>query len=116
MTREITMRAARVVNHLSPAAPLLENNRVEVLPRHMAATTPGPKAVLTGLVRVATPPYKSSAIYHASAAGLASDAREGEGGDLGSECSQGAGSEVPPNRHGAVGEAKSHARGQAACS
>jgi len=27
----------------------------------MAATTPGPKAVLTGLVRVATPLYESTA-------------------------------------------------------
>ncbi len=34
----------------------------------MAATTPGPKAVLTGLVRVATPPYESSRIYHRLAA------------------------------------------------
>ena len=30
----------------------------------MAATIPGPRAVLTGLVRVATPPYVSKSIYH----------------------------------------------------
>ena len=49
------------INALEPALTGLIAHWFGVtLQDEMAATTPGPKAVLTGLVRVATPPYESS--------------------------------------------------------